>query len=50
MEYITSVQIQIPTFVSCNNCDLWFPVEYNHCCANKIDKIIYNHSINWNIV
>jgi hypothetical protein len=35
MEYMTSVQIQIPAFVSCNNCHLWFPVEYVHYCANN---------------
>lgn len=49
MEYIASVQIQTPTFVSCKNCKLWFSVEYGHCCSWNIDTIIYDHDINWNM-
>lgn len=50
MEYVTSVQIRTPTFVPCNNCKLWFPVEYLHCCIKNIDTIVYNHNINWNLI
>lgn len=50
MEYIISIQIQTPTFVSCNNCDLWLPVEYLHCCTKSIDPILYNHNISWNLI
>lgn len=50
MEYLASVQMQMSIFVSCNNCNLWFPVEHLHCCAKNIDTILYNHTINWNLI
>lgn len=49
MEYKVSVQMRMPTFVSCNNCDLWFPIEYIHCCIKNIEMIIYDHNTKWNI-
>ena len=45
MEYTTSIQIQTPIFLACNNCELWFPAESNHCCTKKIDSTIYSHMI-----
>lgn len=48
MKYTTSVQIQLPTFVSCKDCKLWFPVDSNHCCFGNIDTKIHNYNINWN--
>lgn len=50
MEYLASVQIQIPTFVSCKNCNFWFPVEHAHCCNNNMDTIEHSHIINWNLM
>lgn len=39
MQYISSVQIRVPTFVSCNNCKLWFPVDSDHYCNKNIDTV-----------
>ncbi len=52
MQYMTSIQIQTPTFVLCNNCELWFPVESLHFCTKerRIDVISHNYNINWNLV
>ncbi len=47
MQYISSVQIQIPTFVSCNNCKLWFPVDSDHYC---VGDMTYNYNINMNMI
>jgi hypothetical protein len=47
MEYIASVQIQMPTILSCSNCDLWFSIEYAHCCSIDANKY---RDIKWNLI
>ncbi len=44
MEYQTSLQIQIPTFISCKSCGLWFSVDsYHHCFwCESTDMTIHN--------
>jgi hypothetical protein len=48
MEYKTSVQMKLPTFVSCKDCKLWFPVDSSHNCLRNIDTAVYDYNIHWN--
>lgn len=50
MEYRTTVSTQMPTFVSCNNCGLWLPVESSHSCTQNRDITAYNSHIHYNLV
>jgi hypothetical protein len=49
MEYMTSVNMKIQTFVPCKCCKLWFPVYSNHSCSENIDNTVHNFNVNWNI-
>lgn len=46
MEYRTTVSMQMPTFISCNNCGLWFPIDSSHYCIQNKDITVYNIHMN----
>lgn len=47
MEYTTSINMQLRTFVSCKGCKLWFPVESDHMCLSNINTVVQSYNIHW---